>query len=98
MARKLLVTLGGSGGTPNLYILDLGTQQLTRLTDGPAIDTEGAWAADGQSVYFTSDRSGGPQIYRLGHRAGRQAAAHHLRRLLQRAAASVARMARSWRW
>jgi TolB protein len=68
--KKLLVTLGGSGGTPNLYILDLGTQQLTRLTEGPAIDTEGAWAADGQSVYFTSDRSGGPQIYRIGVEAG----------------------------
>src|SRR5580692_5966274 len=68
--KKLLVTLGGSGGTPNLYILDLGTQQVTRLTDGPAIDTEGAWAADGQSVYFTSDRSGGPQIYRIGIEPG----------------------------
>jgi TolB protein len=68
--RRLLVTLGGSAGTPNLYILDLGTQQLTRLTEGPAIDTEGAWSADGQSVYFTSDRSGGPQIYRLGFELG----------------------------
>ncbi|MEJ0008861.1 MAG: Tol-Pal system beta propeller repeat protein TolB [Steroidobacteraceae bacterium] len=68
--KKLLVTLGGSGGTPNLYILNLDTQQLTRLTDGPAIDTEGAWAADGQSVYFTSDRSGGPQVYRIGVEPG----------------------------
>ncbi|HTY94696.1 MAG TPA: Tol-Pal system beta propeller repeat protein TolB [Steroidobacteraceae bacterium] len=68
--KRLLVTLGGSAGTPNLYILDLGTQQLTRLTEGPAIDTEGAWSADGQSVYFTSDRSGGPQIYRLGLEPG----------------------------
>ena len=68
--RKLLVTLGGSAGTPNLYILDLSTQQLTRLTEGPSIDTEGAWSPDGQSVYFTSDRSGGPQIYRQGIQPG----------------------------
>jgi TolB protein len=68
--RKLLVTLGGSAGTPNLYVLDLGTQQLTRLTDGPSIDTEGTYATDGQSVYFTSDRSGGPQIYRIGLEPG----------------------------
>ncbi len=68
--HRLLVTLGGSAGNPNLYILDLATQQLTRLTDGPAIDTEGAWAADGQSVFFTSDRSGGPQIYRVGIEPG----------------------------
>jgi len=64
------VTLGGSAGTPNLYILDLASQQLTRLTEGPAIDTEGAWSADGQSVYFTSDRSGGPQVYRVGVEPG----------------------------
>ncbi|HEX3838567.1 MAG TPA: Tol-Pal system beta propeller repeat protein TolB [Steroidobacteraceae bacterium] len=68
--HKLLVTLGGSAGTPNLYVLDLGTQQLTRLTEGPSIDTEGVYAADGQSVYFTSDRSGGPQIYRIGLEPG----------------------------
>jgi TolB protein len=68
--RKLLVTLGGSAGTPNLYILDLGTQQLSRLTDGPSIDTEGTYATDGQSVYFTSDRSGGPQVYRIGLEPG----------------------------
>src|SRR3984957_2156133 len=68
--HKLLLTLGGSGGNPNLYVLDLASQQVTRLTDGPAIDTEGAWASDGQSVYFTSDRSGGPQIYRIGLEPG----------------------------
>ena len=40
------------------------SQQLTRLTDDPAIDTEPAWSADGNQIYFTSDRSGGPQVYR----------------------------------
>jgi len=69
-AHRLLLTLGGSAGNPNLYILDLGSQQLTRLTEGPAIDTEGAWAADGKSVYFTSDRSGGPQIFQIGTEPG----------------------------
>ena len=68
--RKLLLTLGGSAGNPNLFLLDLSNQQLTRLTEGPAIDTEGVWAPDGQSVYFTSDRSGGPQIYRIGIEPG----------------------------
>ena len=36
----------------------------TRITDDPAIDTEPAWSPDGANLYFTSDRSGGPQIYR----------------------------------
>lgn len=64
--RKLALTLGGSGGNPDIYVLDLGSQNLSRLTEDPAIDTEAAWAPDGKSVYFTSDRAGSPQIYRVG--------------------------------
>ena len=64
--HKLAVTLSGSGGNPDIYILDLASQQLTRITDDPAIDTEAVWAPDGHSLYFTSDRGGGPQIYRVG--------------------------------
>jgi len=46
-------------------VLELATQRLTRITDNPAIDTEPAWSLDGRSLYFTSDRAGGPQIYRV---------------------------------
>ncbi len=63
--RKLALTLGGSAGNLDIYLLDLGSQQLTRLTDDPAIDTEAQFTPDGAALYFTSDRSGGPQIYRL---------------------------------
>jgi TolB protein len=38
---------------------------LTRITDDPGIDTEPEWSKDGQSLYFTSDRAGGPQIYKI---------------------------------
>jgi TolB protein len=62
--KKLALTLSGSNGNLDLYLLDLASQQLTRLTDDPGIDTEASFGADG-SVYFTSDRSGSPQIYRL---------------------------------
>ncbi len=68
--KKLALTLGGSSGNPDIYILDLSTQQLTRITDDPAIDTEPAWAPDGRSLYFTSDRAGSPQIYQIGTQAG----------------------------
>jgi TolB protein len=64
--HKLALTLGGSGGNPDIFILDLQSQSLTRITDDPAIETEAAWAPDGKSLYFTSDRAGGPQIYRIG--------------------------------
>jgi TolB protein len=68
--KKLALTLGGSGGNPDIYILELQTQTLTRITDDPSIDTEAAWAPDGKSLYFTSDRAGGPQIYRVGTNPG----------------------------
>ena len=68
--HKLALTLGGTSGNPDVYVLDLSTQNLIRLTDDPAIDTEPSWAPDGKSIYFTSDRAGSPQIYRVGVQAG----------------------------
>lgn len=68
--KKLALTLGSSSGNPDIYLLDLASQALTRLTDDPAIDTEPVWAADGRSIYFTSDRAGSPQIYQIGTQSG----------------------------
>lgn len=69
---KLALTLGGSSGNLDIYVLDLATQALTRITDDPAIDTEPAWSPDGKTLYFTSDRAGGPQIYRVAAQGGDQ--------------------------
>ena len=63
--RKLVVTQGGVDGNLDIYVLDVNTRQATRLTTHRAIDTEGSWSPDGRYIYFTSDRSGGPQIYRI---------------------------------
>jgi TolB protein len=71
--RTLALTLSRDAGNLDIFTLDLTTQVLIRLTNNPAIDTEPTWSTDGQSVYFTSDRSGGPQIYRVDARAGAQA-------------------------
>ena len=68
--RRLALTLGGSNGNPDIYVLDLATQGLVRLTEDPAIDTEPEWAPDGQSLYFTSDRAGSPQIYKVAVQSG----------------------------
>jgi TolB protein len=63
--KKLALTLSGSNGNLDIYLLELASGQLTRLTDDPGIDTEAVFSPDGGAIYFTSDRSGSPQVYRL---------------------------------
>jgi TolB protein len=64
--HELALTLSGVSGHPQIYVLDLRTQRLTRITHAPAINTEADWAPDGRFIYFTSDRAGEPQIYKIG--------------------------------
>ncbi len=68
--RKLALVLSTRDGNLDIYTLDLGSQVLARITDDPGIDTEPQWSKDGQSIYFTSDRAGGPQIYKVGIKPG----------------------------
>ena len=73
--RRLALTLSLDDGNLDIYTLDLSNQVLRRITENSAIDTEPTWSADGESLYFTSDRAGSPQIYRVealpGNRAQR---------------------------
>lgn len=69
--RKLAITLSREDGNLDVYTLDVNSQVLTRLTTGPAIDTEPAWSVDGTQIYFTSDATGGPQVYRVPAEGGR---------------------------
>jgi TolB protein len=68
--RKLVITLGGLDGNLDIYVLDLNSKRKQRLTTHRAIDTEGTWSPDGRYIYFTSDRAGGPQVYRVNASGG----------------------------
>ncbi|HUX74995.1 MAG TPA: Tol-Pal system beta propeller repeat protein TolB [Steroidobacteraceae bacterium] len=61
--RKLALTLSNRAGNLDIFVLDLATKGLTRITHDPGIDTEPQWSPDGKSLYFTSDRDGGPQVF-----------------------------------
>ena len=63
--RKLVLTLGGKDGNLDIYVLDIATRELKRITYNRSIDTEGTWAPSGKEIYFTSDRGGAPQIYKI---------------------------------
>jgi TolB protein len=68
--KKLALVLSTRDGNLDIYTLDLTTGALARVTDDPGIDTEPQFSKDGQSIYFTSDRAGGPQIYKVGIKPG----------------------------
>ena len=86
--RTLALTLSKSDGNLDIYTLDLADQVLKRLTERPSIDTEPAWSADGKTIYFTSDRAGRPQVYRIAAAGGRRSASAS--RALQRSPAADA--------
>lgn len=63
---QLALVLGGVDGNLDIHLLSLATGRFTRITRHPSIDTEPSWSPDGKNLYFTSDRAGGPQVYRIG--------------------------------
>ncbi|MEM6988543.1 MAG: Tol-Pal system beta propeller repeat protein TolB [Pseudomonadota bacterium] len=67
--RQIAVTLS-LRGSPDLYVINVGSGDRFQLTNNPAIETEPTWSPDGQYIYFTSDRAGGPQIYRIPAQGG----------------------------
>ena len=60
---KIALTLS-KDGNPDLFIKDLASGQLTRLTSTKfAGEASPSWSPDGRQIVFVSDQSGSPQLY-----------------------------------
>jgi len=59
--------LEANQGRTSLWLLDLARPGGTpvRLADGKANDSSPRWASDSRTLYFLSERSGSPQVWRL---------------------------------
>ena len=52
-----------SGGNVDIWLVETSRGVQTRLTSNPANDIHPLWAPDGQSILFSSNRSGSYQLY-----------------------------------
>ena len=58
-------------GNPDLYVQDLASRRLTRLTRTPtAVEGSPAWSPDGSQIVYVSDASGSPQLWIVSARGG----------------------------
>lgn len=59
-------------GNPELYIKNLRSGRLTRLTDTPhAAEASPSWSPRGDQIVYVSDQSGRPQLYAVSRGGGR---------------------------
>ena len=58
------------GGNSNIFVMNLGSKAITRLTDSAAIDTAPSFSPDSKNICFESDRGGRPQIYVMSASGG----------------------------
>lgn len=50
--------------------MDLASGQTRQVTDGRYNSTEPTWFPDSQTLAYTSDQAGAPQIYKVGINGG----------------------------
>lgn len=66
------------GDSANIFVMDLRSRAIRRLTNTKSIDTSPCYSPDGRQIVFESDRSGSQQIYVMNadgsrpHRISRQ--------------------------
>ena len=67
---KLAYYAGATGQASEIYVLDLTTKGIKRLTNNSAPDYTPAWSPDGTKLAFASSRSGELQVYTMNSSTG----------------------------
>ncbi len=67
--KRLAVVLSHTGNS-EIFVIDAQSGNAAQITRNASIDTEPAWV-DNETLVFTSDRSGSPQIYEVPASGGR---------------------------
>jgi len=56
----------------DIFLIDVETRELQRLTDHPSPDLLPAWSHDGKEVFFCSERAKGSEIWKVSTTSGEQ--------------------------
>ncbi|MDD5223281.1 MAG: hypothetical protein PHE84_04770 [bacterium] len=61
--QNLVFSAADASGNLDLYLLDLSTRNLERLTSDPGDDISPTWSPDGKEIFFSSSRNGKYNLY-----------------------------------
>ena len=57
-------------GLTQIYVRDMASGEVTTLTDNTSSNSDPQWSADGSTIYFTSNRSGEVQLWKMDTKGG----------------------------
>ena len=60
--RRIAVTAEIAGNV-DVYVVDVASARMTRVTSSPAVDRDPTWSPDGRYIAFSSERDGNREIY-----------------------------------
>jgi eukaryotic-like serine/threonine-protein kinase len=76
VSRGLAFTFGdanlGNVSTSTIFVVDVESRKVTRVTSGDWLDTNPGWMPDGRALLFISSRGGGRDVFRQRFSAGGQ--------------------------
>ena len=61
--RSIAYSVWEEGGYRDVHVVDVATGRVRRITHDRALDTGPTWSPDGETLYFSSDRTGIANLY-----------------------------------